>query len=133
MDLRTLCKQFRVTVSLLKTLTQKLKKKKTEVGTNFTYLVATPVPANQHKQTNKQFCLFNVQRVKGSFSAHNFQETMSILQACTSNCPCVLQALLLIIKTKSQLSKRMRTDCTILILKLSNHQNIPFQVFYPTP
>ena len=129
MDLWTLCKLFRLTVSLLKTL----KPEKAGMRTFFCYLVATPVPASQHKQTNKQFCLFNVQRVKGSFSAHNFQETMCILQACTSNCPCVLQALLLIIKTKSQLSKRMRTDCTILILKLSNHQNIPFQVFYPTP
>ena len=129
MDLWTLCKLFRVTVSLLKTL----KTEKAGIRTFFCYLVATPVPASQHKQTSKQFCLFNVQRVKGSFSAHNFQETMCILQACTSNCPCVLQALLLIIKTKSQLSKRMRTDCTILILKLSNHQNIPFQVFYPTP
>ena len=130
MDLWTLCKLFRVTVSLLKTL----KPEKAGMRTFFCYLVAKPVPASQDKQKkNKKNCLFNVQRVKGSFSAQNFQETMCILQACTSNCPCVLQALLLIIKTKSQLSKRMRTDCTILILKLSNHQNIPFQVFYPTP
>ena len=83
MDLWTLCKLFRLTVSLLKTL----KPEKAGMRTFFCYLVATPVPASQHKQTNKQFCLFNVQRVKGSFSAHNFQETMCILQACTSNCP----------------------------------------------
>ena len=100
MYLWTLCKQVWVTVSLLKTLTQNLKKK-TEMGTIFVIQLR-----HQYLQvnTNKQCCLFNVQRVTRSFSAHNLQEIMCILETCMLNCPCDyvlhLHACLLIIKNK---------------------------------
>ena len=132
MDLWTLCKLFRVTVSLLKTL----KPEKAGMRTFFCYLVAKPVPASQDKQKKTKKIAFSMFKELKGLSVHKTSRRPCVYSRPVRQivqCPCVLQALLLIIKIKSQLSKRMRTDCTILILKLSNHQNIPFQVFYPTP
>ena len=123
MYLWTLCKQFRVTVCYPKNADAK--PEKAGMGTFFCNLFATPAPASQHKQTNKQCCLFNVQRVFLSFLDLNCRTPCVYSRPVCQFVHLYYMPASLSLKQNPNSPKELQLDCTILLLKLSNHQKNP--------
>ena len=87
---------------------------KSRNGDIFCNLFATPAPASQHKQTNKQCCLFNVQRVFLSFLDLNRKTPCVYSRPVCQFVHLYYMPASLSLKQNPNSPKELQLDCTLI-------------------